>query len=75
MSLALIMEEMNQHKIFFRAIAIVSQRKSYEDQITNQTIVVKILRSLISKFNLVITAIEESKNLFKFLFDELMGSL
>jgi len=58
-----------------RAMAIISQMRSYGDQITDQTVVEKILRSLTPKFDHVVAAIEESKDLSKFSFDELMGSL
>ncbi|KAH0657759.1 hypothetical protein KY289_026507 [Solanum tuberosum] len=45
------------------------------EKVTDQTIVEKILRSLTPKFDHVVAAIEESKDLSIFFFDELMGSL
>lgn len=57
------------------AIAIVNQMQSYGEQITDQTVVAKVLRSLTSKFDHVVAAIEGSKDLSTFSFDELMGSL
>ncbi|XP_049399671.1 uncharacterized protein LOC125863677 [Solanum stenotomum] len=58
-----------------RAVAIVSKMRSYGEKVTDQTIVEKILRSLTPKFDHVVAAIEESKDLSVFSFDELMGSL
>nr|GEU38680.1 DUF4219 domain-containing protein/UBN2 domain-containing protein [Tanacetum cinerariifolium] len=50
------------HEILWRAIS-------------DETVVAKVLRSLTLKFDHVVAAIEESKDLSKFSFDELMGSL
>ncbi|KAJ0039003.1 hypothetical protein Pint_21994 [Pistacia integerrima] len=58
-----------------RAMAIVSQMQSYGETISDQTVVAKVLRSLTPKFDHVVAAIEESKDLSVFSFDELMGSL
>ncbi|XP_059295372.1 uncharacterized protein LOC132048691 [Lycium ferocissimum] len=58
-----------------RATTIVSQIRSYDEKVTDQTIVEKVLRSLTPKFDHVVTAIEESKDLSSFSFDELIGSL
>lgn len=49
--------------------------RTYGAIVTNQIIVEKVLRSLNSKFYHVVAAIEESKDLSIFTFDELMGSL
>ncbi|KAH0776767.1 hypothetical protein KY290_008178 [Solanum tuberosum] len=57
------------------AVAIVSKIRSCGKKVTDQTIVEKILRSLTPKFDHVVAAIEESKDLLVFSFDELMGSL
>lgn len=45
------------------------------DNISGQTVVAKVLRSLASKFIHVVALIEESKDLSTYTFDELMGSL
>ncbi|CAO2827768.1 unnamed protein product [Amaranthus hypochondriacus] len=58
-----------------RVTEIVSQMRSYGEQISNETIVSKVLRSLNDDWNNVVPAIEESKDLSSFTFDELMGSL
>ncbi|XP_071688831.1 uncharacterized protein [Rutidosis leptorrhynchoides] len=58
-----------------RISSVVSQMKSYGDKITDEIVVAKVLRSLEPKFDHVVAAIEESKDLSKFSFDELMGSL
>ncbi|KAG8655170.1 hypothetical protein MANES_04G013102v8 [Manihot esculenta] len=49
--------------------------RSYREEISNQTIIAKVLRSLTLKFDHVVAAIEESKDLATYSFDELMGSL
>ena len=61
--------------VFSSTTPIVSQMQSYTEKVTNQTIVEKELRSLTQNFDHVVVAIEESKNLSVFSFDELMGSL
>ena len=58
-----------------RAMSIVSQVRSYREKVIDQIIVEKVLRSLNPKFGHVVAAIEESKDLSVFSFDELMGSL
>lgn len=58
-----------------RIFSHVSKMRSYGETITNETIVAKVLRSLPPKFVHVVAAIEESKDLSKFSFDELMGLL
>ncbi|XP_073120321.1 uncharacterized protein [Henckelia pumila] len=56
-------------------MAIINQMQSYGEKITDQTIIKKVLRSLTPKFDHVVAAIEEYKDLSVFSFDELMGSL
>jgi Reverse transcriptase (RNA-dependent DNA polymerase)/gag-polypeptide of LTR copia-type/Integrase core domain/GAG-pre-integrase domain/Domain of unknown function (DUF4219)/Zinc knuckle len=58
-----------------RVQKIVNQMKIYGDQLSDQTIVCKVLRSLTDNFNHVVAAIEESKDLTTYTLDELMGSL
>lgn len=42
--------------------AIVNLMKSYGETFTDETIVVKVLRSLANKFEYMVVAIEKSKN-------------
>ncbi|KAH0738093.1 hypothetical protein KY290_036798 [Solanum tuberosum] len=49
--------------------------KAYGDKITDETIVSKVLRSLNKRFDHVVVAIEESRDLSNYGFDELMSSL
>ena len=58
-----------------RAMAIVSQMRSYGEQVSDETIVAKVLRSLTPKFDHVVADIEESKDLSILCVDELIGSL
>ena len=46
--------------------------RSYGEKIDSQIIVSKVLRSLTTKFEHAVTAIEESKDLATYSFDELM---
>lgn len=55
--------------------SIVSQMRTYGEKIHDTTVVGKILRSLSPKFDHVVAAIEESKDLSTYTVDELMGSL
>ena len=65
---------MNQLLIFLsRAITIVSHI-AYEEKISEETIVAKVLRSLTPKFDHVVTAIEETMDLLVLSVDELMSS-
>jgi hypothetical protein len=58
-----------------RVMGIVNQIRLIGETITDQRIVEKILRSLPRKFEMVVTAILESKDLSSFSTDELIGSL
>ena len=58
-----------------RVTEIVSQMKSYGEHLPDHIIIAKVLRSLTPKFDHVVAAIEESKDLSTYSFDELMGSL
>ena len=58
-----------------RVSVIVNKMRSFGEQCSDQTVVSKILRSLTPKFDHVVAAIEESKDLATFSFDELTGSL
>ncbi|XP_039131784.1 uncharacterized protein LOC120268441 [Dioscorea cayenensis subsp. rotundata] len=56
-------------------MAIINQMRVFGDNITDQTVVEKVLRSLTPHFDHVVEAIEESKNLTQLSIDELSGSL
>ena len=58
-----------------RVSTVVSHMNSYGEQISDETVVAKVLRSLTPRYDHVVAVIEESKDLSKFSFDELMGSL
>ncbi|XP_019420747.1 PREDICTED: uncharacterized protein LOC109330938 [Lupinus angustifolius] len=60
---------------FNRVIIITNQMKASGETITNQTIVEKILRTLAPRFDHIVVAIEESKNLAILKVEELQGSL
>lgn len=60
---------------FSRVSGIIKQIRSYGDTIQDRKIVEKILRSLPAKYDHVVAAIEESKDLSKLSLHELMGSL
>jgi hypothetical protein len=58
-----------------RVMGIMNQIRLIGETITDQRIVEKILRSLPRKFEMVLTAILESKDLSRFSTNELIGSL
>ncbi|XP_010267663.1 PREDICTED: uncharacterized protein LOC104604813 [Nelumbo nucifera] len=72
----LAMKEKESVQVFLSKVSrIVNHMKSYGESISNETVVSKVLRSLTSKFYHVVAAIEESKDLSTYTFDELMSSL
>ncbi|XP_060195162.1 uncharacterized protein LOC132624392 [Lycium barbarum] len=58
-----------------RVSSLVNQMKSYGEDISEETIVAKVLRSLTPKFEHIVATIEESHDLSDYSFDELMSSL
>ncbi|GKB48853.1 retrovirus-related pol polyprotein from transposon TNT 1-94 [Tanacetum coccineum] len=60
---------------FSRVMAIVNKMRIHGDKTEDVTVVEKILRSLTTKFNFVVCAIEESKDVDELSLDELQSSL
>ncbi|KAA0046908.1 putative gag-pol polyprotein [Cucumis melo var. makuwa] len=58
-----------------RLLAVVNEMKRFGETISDEQVVEKILRSLDEKFNFIIVAIEESKDLSTISIDQLMSSL
>ncbi|KAA0056914.1 Retrovirus-related Pol polyprotein from transposon TNT 1-94 [Cucumis melo var. makuwa] len=58
-----------------RLLAVVIEMKRFGETISDEQVVEKILRSLDEKFNFIVVAIEESKDLSTMSIDQLMGSL
>ncbi|TXG67208.1 hypothetical protein EZV62_008483 [Acer yangbiense] len=58
-----------------RLIELVNQMRTYGEEVTDQRIVQKILISLTDKYDHVVAAVEESKDLTTLTITELMGSL
>lgn len=67
---------MNQFKIFLsRDTVVVNHMKSFGENISDQKVVEKVLRSLPSQWDHIVTAIEESKDMSTYSMNDLMGSL
>ena len=58
-----------------RVMSVFNELKVYGEDIKYCTVIEKVLRSLSTKFDVVVAAIEEAKDLEKLTIDELMGSL
>ncbi|XP_022874188.1 uncharacterized protein LOC111393019 [Olea europaea var. sylvestris] len=58
-----------------RVSEIVNQIRSLGDTIEEKKVVQKVLRSLPAKYDYIVAAIEESKDLSKYTFNDLMSSL
>ena len=58
-----------------RVSGIVTQFQTYGEPLEQKVTVQNILRCLTKKFAMVVTAIEEAKDMSKFTLEELIGSL
>ena len=58
-----------------RLLAVVNEIKRFCETISDEQVVEKILHSLDERFNFIIVAIEESKDVSTMSIDQLMGSL
>ena len=58
-----------------RVFGIVNHMRSYGENIRNENVVCKVLKSLTSKFDHVVAAIVESKDRYTYSFEELEFSL
>ena len=58
-----------------RLMSIINHLKIYGENVKYRTVIKKVLRSLSTKFDVVVAAVEEAKDLEKLTVDELMGSL
>ncbi|GLU00818.1 hypothetical protein SLE2022_181580 [Rubroshorea leprosula] len=65
----------NLSDFFTQMTEIVNQMRKYGDDVPEQKVVEKILRSLPKKYDHIVAAIEESKDLSVLTTDELLGSL
>eukprot|EP00253_Pinus_taeda_P031858 PITA_31858 len=68
-------ESENIDSFFTHVIGLVTQIGSHGEILEERTIVEKLLRVLPSKFNVIVTTIEETKDLSNFSVDELHASL
>lgn len=58
-----------------KVAAVVNQMRSYGEEVPERMVVSQVLTTLTDKFDHIVAAIEESKDLSTYSFDELMGSL
>jgi hypothetical protein len=59
----------------YRVMDLVNQIRQNGDELADQKVVEKVLRSLPRKFDAIVVVIEESKDLTTYSMDELVGSL
>ena len=68
-------ESKNVDSFFTRVIGLVTQIKSHGETLEERRIVEFFFRSLPARFDAIVVAIEETKDLSQFAVDELHGSL
>ena len=70
------MQETKDIDSFMNSVMFVfNQLKIYGEGVKDRTVIEKVLRFLSTKFDVVVAAIEETKDLKTMTVDELMGSL
>ncbi|XP_019418440.1 PREDICTED: uncharacterized protein LOC109329227 [Lupinus angustifolius] len=62
-------------KYMTKIMSLANHMRSYGEEIKEQTVVEKVLRTLIPKYDHIVVVIEESKNLEDYKVEELQGSL
>jgi hypothetical protein len=65
----------NVSDYFSRTLTITNKLRFLGEEMKEITVIEKILRSMISKFDYVVCSIEESKDLYTMSIDELQSSL
>lgn len=65
-------ENKNIHFYFSRVIELIILMRTYSEQITDQIIVENFLKSMTKKYDDLVSAIEEIKDLFKLFYSELL---
>ena len=65
----------NVDNFFTEVMNIVNQLRTQGEDITDQRVIEKVLRSLPSKFGSIVAYIEKSKDLSQLFVDKLMGFL
>ena len=68
-------ESKNVESFFTHVIGLVTQIRSHGQTLEERRIVEKVLRSLPLRFDAIVVAIEETKDLSQFLVNELHASL
>ena len=63
------------YDFFSRTMAIIIKMRIHSEKMEDITVIEKIIRSMMHKFNYVVCSIEESKDLDQLSIDELRGSL
>lgn len=68
-------EEETVQQCITRVLAVVNQIRGMESELKDADVVLKVMRSLSSRFVHAVTSIEEARDMSKVSLDELRGSL